>query len=60
MCVICTSISQKDYIESALVVKSTISGESMIIPLTTAVQNIYNFEHIQSLLLNANLIAIIF
>jgi hypothetical protein len=60
MCVICTSISQKDYIESAIAVKSTISGESMIIPLTTAVQNIYNFEHIQSLLLNANLIAIIF
>jgi hypothetical protein len=60
MCVICTSISQKDYIESAIAVKSTISSESMIIPLTTAVQNIYNFEHIQSLLLNANLISIIF
>ena len=50
MCVVCTSLSQKDYIESALAVKSTINGESMIIPLTTAVQNFHTIEQIQSLL----------
>ena len=60
MCVVCTSLSQKDYIESALVVKSTINGESMIIPLTTAVQNFHTIEQIQSLLLNANLITVLF
>ena len=60
MCVVCTSLSQKDYIESALAVKSTINGESMIIPLTNAVQNFHTIEQIQSLLLNANLIAILF
>ena len=31
MCVVCTSLSQKDYIESALAVESTINGESMLI-----------------------------
>ena len=60
MCVVCTSLSQKDYIESALAVKSTINGEAMTIPLASAVQNYHTFEQIQSLLLNANLIAILF
>ena len=60
MCVVCTSLSQKDYIESALAVKSTISGEAMTIPLASAVQNYHTIEQIQSLLLNANLIAILF
>ena len=39
MCVVCTSLSQKDYIESAIAVNSTINGESMTIPLAGAVQN---------------------
>ena len=60
MCVVSTSLSQTDYIESALAVKSTISGESMTIPLASAVQNYHTIEQIQSLLLNANLIAILF
>ena len=60
MCVVCTSLIQKDYIESALAVKSTINGESMTIPLANAVQNYHTIEQIQSLLLNANLIAILF
>ena len=60
MCVICTSLSQNDYIESALAVKSTINGETMTIPLASAVQNFHTIEQIQSLLLNANLIAILF
>jgi hypothetical protein len=60
MCVVCTSLSQKDYIESALAVESTINGESMLIPLASAVQNFHTIEQIQSLLLNANLIAILF
>ena len=60
MCIVCTNLSQNDYIESALAVNSTINGESMIIPLASAFQNYHNFEQIQSLLLNANLIAILF
>ena len=60
MCIVCTSLSQKDYIESGLAVKSTINGESMTIPLASAVQNYHTIEQIQSLLLNANLIAILF
>ena len=60
MCVVCTNLSQNDYIESALAVKSTINGELMTIPLASAVQNYHTIEQIQSLLLNANLIAILF
>ena len=60
MCVVCTSLSQKDYIESALAVKSTINGEEMTIPLASAIQNYHTIEQIQSMLLNANLIALIF
>ena len=60
MCVVCTSLSQKDYIESALAVKSTINGEAMTIPLASAVQNYQNIEQIQSIILNANLISLLF
>ena len=60
MCVVCTNLSQNDYIESALAVKSTINAETMTIPLASAVQNFHTIEQIQSLLLNANLIAILF
>jgi len=60
MCVVCTNLSQNDYIESALAVKSTINAETMTIPLVSAVQNFHTIEQIQSLLLNANLIAILF
>ena len=60
MCVVCTNLRQNDYIESALAVKSTINGETMTIPLASAVQNFHTIEQIQSLLLNANLIAILF
>ena len=60
MCVVCTNLSQNDYIESALAVKSTINGETMTIPLASAAQNFHTIEQIQSLLLNANLIAILF
>lgn len=59
MCVAC-SLNQKDYIESALAVKGSIDGESMIIPLTTAIHNYHSFEQINNFLLNANLISIIF
>jgi hypothetical protein len=59
MCIAC-SIGQKDYIESALAVKSTVTEDFMTIPLTTAVQNFHSIEMIQSLLLKANLIAVIF
>ena len=44
MCVVCTSLSQKDYIESALAVKSTINGEAMTIPLTSSVLNYHTIE----------------
>ena len=60
MCVVCPNLSQNEYIESALAVKSTINGEAMTIPLASAVQNFHTIEQIQSLLLNANLIAILF
>ena len=46
MCVVCTSLSQKDYIESALAVKSTINGEAMTIPLASAVQNYHTIEQL--------------
>ena len=44
MCVVCTNLSQNDYIESALAVKSTIDGETMTIPLASAVQNFHTIE----------------
>tara|TARA_A100001011_G_scaffold36716_1_gene34826 strand:+ start:172 stop:354 length:183 start_codon:yes stop_codon:yes gene_type:complete len=60
MCVVCTSLSQKDSIESALAVKSTINGETMTIPLRAPLEAFHSFEAIEFMLLNANLIAILF
>ena len=59
MCVVC-SVVDKDFIESALSVQNTITGESMTIPLRAPLEALHSFEGIQSLLLNANLLAIIF
>ena len=59
MCVLCNVI-EKDFIESALAVQDTITGESMTIPLRAPLEAFHSFEGIQSLLLNANLLAIIF
>ena len=58
MCVIC-NIVEKDYVEAALAVES-VSGETMTIPVTMATNNFHSFEFIQSMLINANLIALIF
>ena len=60
MCVVCTSLSQKDSIESALAVKSTVTGETMTIPLRAPLEAFHSFEAIESMLLNANLLAILF
>jgi len=46
MCVVCTSLSQKDSIESALAVKSTINGETMTIPLRAPLEAFHSFEAI--------------
>ena len=59
MCVIC-NIVEKDYVETALAVESIVTGETMTIPVTMATNNIHSFEFIQSMLINANLIALIF
>ena len=59
MCVIC-NIIDKDFIDSALAVKDTITDEAMAIPLKASVDSLHSFDIIQSMLLNANLIAIIF
>ena len=59
MCVLCNVI-EKDFIESALAVKSTITGESMTIPLRAPLEVFHSFESIESMLLNANLLAIMF
>ena len=59
MCVIC-SVIEKDYIESALVVESTISGDTMAIPLRAPLEAFHSFEAIQAMLINANLLAIMF
>ncbi len=59
MCFIC-NLTENDIVETALAVQSTVSGEYMTIPLKTSVEQIHSFEVIQSLLLNANLIALIF
>ena len=59
MCVIC-NIVEKDYVETALAVESIVTGETMIIPVTMATNNFHSFEFIQSMLINANLIALIF
>ena len=59
MCVLC-NLSQNDIVEVALAVQSTVGGEYMTIPLKTTAEQIHSFDVIQSLLLNANLIALIF
>jgi hypothetical protein len=59
MCVVCNIIN-KDYIDTALAVKGTVTDEAMTIPLVAPVEAFHTFEGIQSMLLNANLIAIIF
>ena len=59
MCVLC-NLTQNDIVEAALAVQSTVDGEYMTIPLKTTVEQIHSFDIIQSMLLNANLIALIF
>ena len=59
MCVLC-NLSQNDIVEVALAVQSAVDGEYMTIPLKTTAEQIHSFDVIQSLLLNANLIALIF
>ena len=59
MCVIC-NIVEKDYVETALALESIVSGETMTIPVTMSTNNFHSFEFIQSMLINANLIALIF
>ena len=59
MCVLC-NLTQNDIVEAALAVQNTIDGDHMTIPLVTPVEQLHTFEAIQSLLLNANLIALIF
>jgi len=59
MCIVC-NITQNDFIEIALAVENVSNGEYMTIPLTTTPEQIHSFEIIQSMLLNANLIALIF
>ena len=59
MCVVC-SVVEKDFIESALAVKSTVTGETMTIPLRAPLEAFHSFEAIESMLLNANLLAIMF
>ena len=59
MCVVC-SVVEKDFIESALAVKSTVTGETMTIPLRAPLEAFHSFEANESMLLNANLLAIMF
>jgi len=59
MCVLC-NLTQNDIFEAALAVQSTVNGEYMMIPLKTTAEQIHSFDVIQSMLLNANLIALIF
>ena len=59
MCIVC-NITQNEFIETALAVENIFDGEFMTIPITTTPEQIHSFEVIQSMLLNANLIALIF
>ena len=59
MCIVC-NITQNEFIETALAVENVFDGEYMTIPLTTTPEQIHSFDVIQSMLLNANLIALIF
>ena len=59
MCVLC-NLTQNDIVEAALAVQNTVDGDHMIIPIRTSVEQLHTLDVIQSLLLNANLIALIF
>tara|TARA_B100001758_G_scaffold235737_1_gene236131 strand:+ start:182 stop:361 length:180 start_codon:yes stop_codon:yes gene_type:complete len=59
MCVVCNTI-QNDVVDTALAVQNTIDGGHMAIPLVNPLEQLHTFEVIQSMLLNANLIALIF
>ena len=59
MCVLC-NLTQNDIVETALAVQNTIDGDHMTIPLVSPVEQLHTIEAIQSMLLNANLIALIF
>ena len=59
MCVVCNTI-QNDVIDTALAVQDTIDGAHMTIPLVNPLEQLHTFEVIQSMLLNANLIALVF
>ena len=59
MCIVC-NIAEKDYVEAALAVQSTLSDQTMTIPLKIPLQSMHTIESIQSMLLNANLLAILF
>ena len=59
MCIVC-NVAEKDYVEAALAVQSTLSDQTMTIPLRIPLQSMHTFESIQSMLLNANLLAILF
>ena len=59
MCIVC-NITQNEFIETALAVENVFDGEYMTIPLRATPEQLHSFEVIQSMLLNANLIALIF
>jgi|TARA_Y100000996_G_scaffold403214_1_gene375965 hypothetical protein len=59
MCIVC-NVAEKDYVEVALAVQSTLSDQTMTIPLKIPLQSMHTIESIQSMLLNANLLAILF
>ena len=59
MCVLC-NLTQNDIVEVALAVQNTVDGDYMAIPIKTAVEQLHTLDVIQSMLLNANLIALIF
>ena len=59
MCVLC-NLTQNDIVEAALAVQNTVDGDHMTIPIRTSVEQLHAFDAIQSMLLNANLIALIF
>ena len=59
MCIVC-NINQNEFIETALAVENVFDGEYMTIPLRATPEQVHSFEVIQSMLLNANFIALIF
>jgi len=61
MCIVC-NVVDKDYVEAAIAVKSTVSADFMTIPLNVSKTFFHNItlEMLQSNLLNANIIALIF